>query len=183
MAVHRSPPLLVFVTAGVLLGGCALDEETSLGDPPPSSGAPLLVPAEASYALEATADGWVGAMDFAYTNTTAEVVSLLNCRDGFGVKLERWQDSEWQWAWSPVLLSCLSPPIEIPPGETYDFTLSVFAGYPGGNSYPMFAFDEIEGYYRLVVTSAYWNYHDSPPWGDELPLSDRASNPFALTVD
>lgn len=54
-------------------------------------------------------------------------------------------------------------------------------GFPDENVYPKFFVDEIRGYYRLMITSAYWDYDpDGPEWGELVPLEERVSAPFRL---
>ena len=70
------------------------------------------------------------------------------------------------------------------PASSLPDEVEILAGRPGSNLHPQFAVDEIDGMYRLVVESAYWNYdHDGPPWGETLPLEYRASEPFEIRAD
>lgn len=86
-------------------------------------------------------------------------------------------------AWSPVLLECLSPPIEIAPGASLNDEVDISAGKRGSNMYPQFMVDDIEGVYRLVIGSAYWSYdHNGPPWGEPVPVPDRVSNSFEIRI-
>jgi hypothetical protein len=71
----------------------------------------------------------------------------------------------------------------IPPGGSHRERLAVFGGYPSTSHHPQFSVEEIDGNYRLVILAAYWDYnHDGPPWGTELPLADRVSEPFDLVT-
>lgn len=176
--LHVIPASLA--VAALLMAGCALEGVTA----PPPVGDAAVATSASSYTLQGTQGGWAGEIDFAFTNVTGQTISLLNCRGGFGVRLEKREGGEWVPAWHPVLLQCLSPPIELRPGETHHHTLHVFAGRPGSNRYPQFEVDRIDGTYRLVVGSAYWDYdHDGPPWGEPVPLEHRVSNTFEIRAE
>jgi hypothetical protein len=168
----------------VLLAGCGLhDSDHAVLEAPPPGDASAILSEQDAYVLQPTGDGWESTLRFSYRNESDATISLLNCRGGFALQLEKWQDDSWVPAWSPVVLGCLSAPIEIPPGETHEFDVGVFGGYPDGNVHPRFEVDQLDGYYRLVVTSAFWNYDAaSPGWGDEVPLRYRVSNAFVLTT-
>lgn len=136
------------------------------------------------YFLEAGTRGWHGELEFSITNVTDRTISLLNCNGAFGLRLERWSGGEWEYAWGPILPRCLSPPISLEPDESRDSGLFVFGGYPGGNSYPRFRVETVDGIYRLVVTSGYWDYrHDGPSWGEEVPRGYLTSGPFELRTE
>lgn len=94
--------------------------------------------------------------------------------------LERWSGKEWEHAWSPIRRLYLSFPITLEPDETRDFDLSVFGGYPGGNSSPRFRVETIDGIYRLVVTGGYWDYTRKLPWGEPVPLKHLTSGLFRI---
>ena len=133
------------------------------------------------YTLERTSTGWSGRIGYRFTNSTDRTVSLLNCRGGYALELQKRQGDTWVTAWSPVLLQCLSPPLRIQPGGSLPGILEIQAGRTGSNYYPQFSSDDIDGIYRLVIVSAYWNYdHNGPPWGEPIPVSHRASDPFEI---
>ncbi len=163
--------------ASLVLFGCGGEGPVAPlahGDGPVVMGSELFV-------LEAGTAGWSGTLTFEYRNQTDRTISLLNCRGNFGLRLEKWMGQEWVLGWAPVLQLCLSPPIEISPGESHEHELHVFGGFPDGNVYPKFFVDEISGHYRLVITSGYWDYDpDGPEWGELVPLEERVSRPFRL---
>lgn len=147
-------------------------------------GTPGVVMGAGSYRLEAGALGWSGELDFGISNLTEQEISLLNCNGLFGVRLERWSGNEWEHAWIPILPRCLSPPIELAPGEARDFEIWVFGGYPDGTTYPRFDVEPIDGIYRLVVTAGYWEYeHGGSPWGQSVPTEHLTSAPFHLRTE
>lgn len=143
-----------------------------------------IVTDRASYTLQRGSHGWETEITFQYANATARTISILNCNESFALRLEMREGGDWVSAWNPPIPMCLSRPIEISPGGSYGTTLSVFGGYPGSNTYPQFEVEEIDGTYRLVIESAYWDYdHDGPPWGEQLPLAARASHTFEIRTE
>jgi hypothetical protein len=177
--------------AGAILGGCVTpnhhagsgDRETATIGPGSPGALDAPIRTEKSYVLTSRYGGWHGAIGFSYANRTGRTVSLANCRGAYGVRLEKWQDGGWVLAYDPILQACLDAPIQIPPGASHEGSLVIEAGARGSNVYPQFELDEIEGVYRLVISSAFWNYnHDGPPWGDKLPLAERSSGAFQIVA-
>lgn len=179
MRLHLTKLLAI---SGALLSGCGGDvTRPSLNpDPAPNDRAPVMTGASL-YTLTPTENGWTGEIDFEVTNGTDRKISLLNCRGGYGLKLEKWEGSDWVTAWSPALLMCLGPPIEILPGQARQDVVRIFGGHRRSSFYPQFTVDEIDGTYRLVIEGAFWAYdHGGPPWGESVPLEHRVSNTFEI---
>lgn len=83
--------------------------------------------------------------------------------------------------WSPIISACLSGPIVINAGETYETTLSVWAGDPNSNVGPQFEDSNPAGIYRIVWNSAYSTYNPNEyPFGTQLSLEERVSNRFYI---
>jgi len=165
-----------------LLAACALQAPTGPEpfDAPDPGDAPIVTD-RASYTLQRGSHGWQGEIAFEYSNATDRTISILNCNGSFALRLEKLEAGAWVSAWGPAIPSCLSPPIEIAPGDGYATTISVFGGFRNSNHYPQFQVDEIDGTYRLVIESAYWNYdHNGPPWGEQVPLEHRVSHTFEI---
>jgi hypothetical protein len=137
----------------------------------------------ASYDLVRRDGGYATAIDFSFTNPLEESIHVVNCRGGLAVSLERWSGAAWERAWTPVLLRCLSPPIEIAAGETFQSTIDVWGSDPGRNHIPEFTVAPVEGTYRLVwgnlVLRWRGDYVDGA-FGDPVPLELRVSNSFEL---
>lgn len=127
-------------------------------------------------------DDWLRAdISYKFTNRTGGPVYLVNCNRGFVLQLERLTDSGWQRAWSPAQNDCLSPPIVIDPGSTFDHTLKVVAGLPGTNMHPQFDVEDPSGIYRIVWIDALSSFDaEKRPFGSQIPLEERISNPFRL---
>lgn len=175
----------LFRTSTITIAAAVLASCTQEITPPqpfsPSFEHSPVVTGASRYTLERTSSGWRGKIAYAFANTSDRRVSLLNCRGDYGVRLQKRVGDAWVDAWSSVVRGCLSPPLELAPGETLQDEIDIFAGRPGSNVYPQFSVSPIEGEYRLVIGSAYWNYdHDGPPWGDLLPIELRASDVFEL---
>jgi hypothetical protein len=179
VSLARTRGALPLAVCLLLLTGCpAGAPETT----PTVDEGPVVVEGR-SHTLRSTQEGWEGEVPFAYHNVTDRTISLLNCRGGFGLHLEKRVEGDWVRAWEPAGELCLSPPIEIPPGEQHEHTLHVFDARPDANVFPRFDVDGIPGSYRIVITSAYWDYdHDGPPWGEMPPMEARVSAPFELRV-
>jgi hypothetical protein len=180
---NMMPRLPACFLAFAVVHSSACDPSGVLGPGPNSGGAPVEMSAS-RYILTTTEVGWRGELGFTFHNVTDRTISLLNCRGGFGLRLEKWDDGRWIPAWHPVLLGCLSPPIEIGPEESHEHTLHLFSGRPGSNHYPQFSVDPIDGIYRLVILEAFWDYdHDGPPWGEPPPLEARVSDRFEISTE
>ena len=80
---------------------------------------------------------------------------------------------EWVWAWNPLLLLCLSPPIVIEPDEVYRTTLDV-VGIPP---------PDVSTAYRIAWGTGLSSYDpDRYPFGELIPLEERVSNSFTLKL-
>ncbi len=131
------------------------------------------------FILERGSIGWETAIPFTYRNSTAGPVFVMTCNGPHPPTLEKWVDGRWVAAWNAVRLMCLGPVLRIESGATYSGSLGLFAGFPSGNYYPKFQFDDPEGVYRLVWEPLS-SYQPQSPFGPLLPLDDRVSNPFEL---
>jgi hypothetical protein len=124
--------------------------------------------------------GLTTGIPFTYHNDTGRTVYLVNCGGDVPPSLEKWVDSRWVAAWSPILLMCLSPPIVIAPGDDFEYTLAVYAARHGSNAFPQFEVAEPQGTYRLVWHAPRHDYYSDAP--SPLPLDDRVSNTFELRM-
>lgn len=172
----RRTTLALGVTLVAALAGCSI----SAGPEDPDS--PAIRTDAQEYALESDDRGWRAEIPYTFVNRTGEDVYLENCRGGFALRLDRWQEDEGEWeeAWSPALLMCLSPPIVIGAGETFRDTIGLFAGRPDGNAAPRFEVDEVGGTYRIVWIAGTHGYEHGESRGEQIPFEYRVSNSFVL---
>ena len=136
------------------------------------------------YQLEREGIGLSAEIGYTFENKTGAQVFLTNCRGAFNLTLEREENGVWKPIWYPFLLACLSPPIVIEAGETFNTQLHLWGALPGNNTGPEFIEDVTSGFYRLVWTSAFVSYQeDRYPAGEELELMHRVSNRFYLEIE
>ncbi|MDB4876695.1 MAG: hypothetical protein JWM41_3141 [Gemmatimonadetes bacterium] len=175
----RRPPLLP-VVCWLLFLGASCSPATDVG--PPGDGLPDFQTDSVSYTFVATSVGYTGTIGVTYTNKTNETANFVNCLGGTDVQLQKLTNGEWKTVWSPVLLTCLSPPIVVAPGQEYRSRISVFAGYPGSNFLPTFVTTDISGSYRAVWTQVVTGYQDKLSFGTPLPAEHRVSNQFTIVA-
>jgi hypothetical protein len=136
-----------------------------------------------AYTLGTASIGYVGVIGVTFVNRTGATVYFVNCGGATGLSLEKRVDGQWVNVWSPVMLLCLSPPIIVAAGATYRTQISIFGGYPDGNTYPRFSVADIAGEYRAVWYSVLRTYQESSSsFGEQLPLDARISNRFSIAV-
>lgn len=133
------------------------------------------------YKLEEDSRGWSVNIDYTYQNRTGGTVYIVNCNGSFALRLERFEEGEWRFAWGPVLPQCLSPAITIAPGGTYGATLRVWGAPPETRMAPQFTDDDPAGLYRIVWIDALSSFQDRLPFGEQLAFDHRVSNQFNLT--
>ena len=134
-----------------------------------------------AYELEAGSGGYAATIGFVFTNPRQAAVYVVNCGGVAPPDLEKLVNGEWVRAWSAVVPLCLSPPLVIGAGQEYQGELHLFAGYPGGNTYPKFETSQISGVYRLLWDNVLSSYNSRDyPFGPQLPLEQRVSNSFTL---
>lgn len=120
---------------------------------------------------------------FTYHNGTGKTVYLVNCNGSVPPSLQKLEEGQWVDAWSPVMLLCLSQPIQVAPDAVYEDTLRVFAAPQGSNAGPQLEVSGPDGTYRLVWHVPVHDYDFSdPPSGTPLALENRISNNFELRV-
>ena len=111
-----------------------------------------------------------------YTNKLRVPVYFAGCDPPNGSILQRNDGRDWELAYSPLHLLCLSPAVKVLPGESIALPPSIVACFPGQNCGPEFR-EAIDGVYRLLQHV----YFD--PEGKELiPEAERVSNAFELCI-
>ena len=130
---------------------------------------------ELRYPIQRLDFGYAARVPYTFTNRSSGTVAFHHCEGDVRPLLQVQRDGRWVDAWQPLMRSCESTPLEIPPGDTRSDTLSVVGAPPGSNVSPNFVFEDVEGVYRL-----YW-FQARRPSGDEPPDDAwRVSNPFVL---
>ena len=116
-----------------------------------------------------------------YTNGTGRTVYFIGCRPPHPPIIEKLVGDRWVSAWVPVVAACLSPPVAVDAGATYEYTFEMFAGLPGSTMHPQFEVAGIPGTYRLVW-QIYADVDGDPSQAvlgrNPLPLAERVSNEF-----
>lgn len=170
------PTFLVGVSL-VLFVGC----DSGLGPFEPDN--PLIQTDAQEYELELTGEEWLSAeIPYTFENRTGGTVYIPNCQGGFSLRLDRLEGFDWEPAWAPTLLACLSSPIVIEPGESFSQNLNVTGGLLGTNTGPRWDREDPSGIYRIVWVAALSSYdQDRSPFGPQIPLEYRVSNPFVLS--
>jgi hypothetical protein len=162
-------PVLVAVSFGLV--SCSSPAEVSW------DGEPLLRTHGTEFQVIHTSGVMKVSIPYTFTNHIGSPVLLANCRGGISTSLEMKRRGKWVTAWSPILLLCASPPIQIREGAEYGDTLHVFAVPFGSAGGPQFAFVDVEGTYRLRWDAA---YTEGNSHGGALPLRFRVSNEIFL---
>lgn len=173
--LQRAPSRRLLVGLA-LVAAAACDSTTE----PPSPINAMIRPDTTAF-LVTVQEGWASAdVEYRFSNTTGGTVYLVNCLGAFGVRLDRWESESWRTVWSPALPACLSDPIVIEAGEVWADTLAIVGALPGTSGFPSFDAPDPAGTYRFVWEAALTSYQPAAPFGDPLPLEQRASAPFDL---
>lgn len=126
-------------------------------------------------------DGVETRIRYEYTNRTDGPLFIVNCRGATSIVLEREIAGQWEVVWANIIPACLSPAIELGPGQTIERELLVFGGDPGCNCVPKFEVEDREGVYRMVLTDVTSSFDPgSHPFGPLLPAEQRRSNRFRI---
>jgi hypothetical protein len=118
---------------------------------------------------------------FRYRNDTGRTISIVNCQGGLNIGLEKRVGDEWRTFYQPVLLMCLSAPINIAPGETFARAAQIIGALPDRGGAPEFGSDDLDGEYRLVWASLVHDYRDTGQSFGQ-PVGPFRSNPFLLVT-
>ena len=118
---------------------------------------------------------------YVYANAGTTPIYVQNCGGAYGILLEQLQDGVWNVVWGNATPDCISPAIEIAPGQSLSGTLPVVAGTPDCGC-GAFTTSEIDGVYRMVVAEAFDALGPNGYAAGELvPLDRRSSNRFVIT--
>jgi hypothetical protein len=148
-AVVRRAAAAAAVLAGALATACG---PRAAGGTDHSIEGEAFTTGRAEYVARQDAEQWLIDVDYSFTNTTELTLFVPVCQQPHPPTLEKLEDGAWVTAYSPAVLLCWEPPMEIAPGSQFTDTLRVHAGLPGSNLYPQLEVSEVSGTYRLV-----WN--------------------------
>jgi len=150
--------------------------------PPPERDAGALLQTSAlRYTLRRDALGYRATIPWSFHNETGDTVWIPNCGGDVRPVLQVERKGAWFDAWTPFADPCASPPVMLPPGDSLADTLHVFGAPAGSNLVPAFAFEEVEGTYRLLWHRAVSSWDgDAVDPASALPLAQRISNRFLL---
>ncbi len=119
---------------------------------------------------------------YRFTNRTGAPVYVVNCNGDVSPSLDRYDDDRWSLAWSPEMNGCLSLPIVIESGASYADTLRFAAGIDGNLSFNQIEWSRDSATFRLNWVQALSSFADTLPFGPQIPLEHRVSNPFTLRI-
>ena len=142
---------------------------------------PLFRTESAQYELRKVRDGREVTIDVEFTNHTKQTVYFVNCLGDTRPRLQKQVGDAWVTVWAPITFSCLSQPVTVVPGGTYQSEVRIFGADANTNIVPKFAGTDLNGTFRLGWSGLVHDYHDGPPFGEPLPVDYRVSNTFTLT--
>lgn len=133
------------------------------------------------YELRRDELGYRTTIPWTFLNATGDTVWVPNCNGDVRPLLQVDRNGAWFDAWTPFSETCAGEPLVVAPGASIADTLHVFGAPAGSNLVPAFAFEDVEGVYRLLWHRAVssWNGGPVDP-SSALPLNQRISNRFLL---
>lgn len=173
----RPAPELVGIACVVLAAVAACGEPA----PPGRDGDALMQTSALRYELERDELGYRVTIPWVFHNETGDTVWVPNCDGDVRPLLQVERNGAWFDAWTPFADDCVSPPLVIEPGDSVADTLRVFGGPAGSNLVPAFAFEDVDGVYRLLWHRALsaWDGETVDP-AAALRTARRVSNRFLL---
>lgn len=112
-----------------------------------------------------------------FQNKSASPVFFRGCRPPHTSALEKWVDGSWVPAYAPAIDLCLSPPIQVAPGQKISVPSEIYACFPGNNCFPTIDFLP-SGTFRLRQAI----YQDAE--GNGLLADEQlVSNSFTIKLD
>ena len=166
--------LLACVLLAVACGACDV--------PAPARDVDALLQTSAlRYTLRRDELGYRVSIPWTFHNVTGDTVWVPNCSGDVRPILQVERKGSWFDAWTPFGATCASPPVVVAPGDSLADTLRLFGAPAGSNLVPAFAFEEVDGMYRLLWQRAQsaWDGGPADP-AVALPVAQRISNRFLL---
>ncbi|HEU5163819.1 MAG TPA: hypothetical protein VFV54_11770 [Thermoanaerobaculia bacterium] len=179
----RPPRLLVLAIAL----GCAREIEAPPAAPPGPAEARATVSAapvrtdKPRYAMEEGPFGPETKIVMTFRNPTAAPVYIVNCNGAMSYGLQERIDGTWTDVWSVETNACLSEPIVVPAGGMLTETAVAASGAHAAVESRENGTRIDGGTYRAVWHGVYTSFDmRARPWGEELPIEQRASAPFVI---
>jgi hypothetical protein len=145
---------------------------------------PLLRTDASSYTLTENNGVMEATIPFTYENRTERDLVLEKCRGLIPPILERRSGDEWTAGWVGNDYDCDPAPYTLVAGAVYTDTLHLWAHPFGSEREPQFLSASVTGTYRLQLSNVWLNWKKewtSRPFGDQLPVELRVSDPFQLS--
>lgn len=176
--MHRALPRIAL--AALLVGACAMHDGVLAPSGTLQAGDTWLRTDRPAYS--ARQEGGVTAIDFelAYTNHLRVPVAVPSCHTPMRPILEKRVDGVWVYAFSPVELMCITPPLVIAPGATYTLRYPLRADRYSLERWPGAAQDGVAGTYRFVWFVATHERGTGGRTPERLPFEYTVSNTFII---
>ena len=172
------------LTGLLLLAACA--EEPAEVPPSSSPDAPAasahhFTVDSARYTLTREGAALRTSIGYAFRNRLPDTIYVVNCNGHVVMDLQKREGTAWRTVLPGMTNACLSPALEIAPGDSIAGRWVVWGALPGDPSLPTYETDELEGEFRLIWHQPRLNYAgDVRNFGDTLAVAERTSMPFEL---
>lgn len=174
------------LTGLLLLAACA--EEPAEVPPSSSPDAPAasahhFTVDSARYTLTREGAALRTSIGYAFRNRLPDTIYVVNCNGHVVMDLQKRAADGWESVWHGMTNACLSPALEIAPGETMAGRIEIWGALPGDPSLPTFTTDQLNGEFRLVWHQVRLRYDaDTANFGDTLSVAQRSTTPFQLRM-
>ena len=169
----------------MLLAACA-DERADVPIAQPDATAPSghhFTVDSTTYTLRSDSAALTASIGYAFRNPVADTVYVVNCNGHVVMDLQKRAADGWESVWHGMTNACLSPALEIAPGETMAGRIEIWGALPGDPSLPTFTTDQLNGEFRLVWHQVRLRYDaDTANFGDTLSVAQRSTTPFQLRM-
>ena len=170
---------LILLLLGTMCMACEIPLGSNSASEQPS-GLIALQTDQAIYQAVPREDGRAIAIDIqlTFTNTAQAPVYFTGCHPPHASVMEKKEGNDWNVVFSPIVLLCLSPPVEVQPGDSIMFASPVYACFLDQSCSPKITADAFlpDNTFRLRQQIS-WDKA-----GRELiPESMLVSNTFEIT--
>jgi hypothetical protein len=134
-----------------------------------------------SYTLQRDGDAWTASIGYVFRNALRDTIQIVHCNGHIVMDLQKRTNAGWDYVWRGMTNSCLSPAIEIAPGDSLTGRVEVWGAEPGHPNLPTFETADLEGEFRLVWHQPRTHFSaGAPNFGDTLTLARRTTEPFHM---